>query len=275
MAKNNNREKLDEVIDNLKPKEVKTLLQQLEAPDATKKTFNHRFSGKHTKIGVISDLHIGAKSFDEDFFHLAMKEFKRQGVEAIYCPGDILEGMSGRPGHIYELDQIGYEAQASKASQLIDEAPTKIYGITGNHDQWFQKKGDAGVDVGKDLEHRTKNFVNLGMNEADVKLSPAVTMKLFHAGDGSAYATSYKLQKLIESFTGGDKPNIVLSGHYHKALYTFVRNVHGYECGTLCDQTEWMRGKKIPAHKGFWIIDVYKNKSGVEKTVNEFFPGYE
>ena len=85
---------------------------------------------------------------------------------------------------------------------------------------------------------------------------------------------SYKLQKLIESFTGGEKPSIVHSGHYHKAMYAFIRNVHGFESGTLCDQSQFMRGKKIPAHMGYWVVDLWHNKEGVQRIAPEFVPHY-
>lgn len=136
-------------------------------------------------------------------------------------------------------------------------------------------KADIGLDIGSLIEASCPNFTCLGEWEADVEIMPGITMKLIHGNDGSAYATSYKLQKLIESFTGGEKPNIVLSGHYHKALYAFIRNVHGFECGTLCGQTRWMRGKKIQAHMGFGIIEVWKNGNGVQRLRHEFFPYYE
>jgi DNA polymerase II small subunit/DNA polymerase delta subunit B len=71
------------------------------------------------------------------------------------------------------------------------------------------------------------------------------------------------------------KPHIVLSGHYHKAMYMFSRGVHGLECGTLCGQTSWMRGKKIPAHMGFGYVTIFTNKRGVERFVHEFVPWYE
>jgi len=88
-------------------------------------------------------------------------------------------------------------------------------------------------------------------------------------------ATSYKLQKLIESLESGKKPQVLLSGHYHKALYMFCRGVHGFECGTICNQTGWMRGKKIPAHKGFGIIDInIAKEGGVESLIHEFYPSY-
>lgn len=115
----------------------------------------------------------------------------------------------------------------------------------------------------------------MGEWEADIKLAPNVIMKLFHGNDGTAYADSYKLQKLIESFQGGKKPNIVLSGHYHKQVAIFRRNVFGFECGTLCGQTKFMRGKKLPAHMGFGIIELWVNKTGIARLRHEFFPYYD
>lgn len=139
---------------------------------------------------------------------------------------------------------------------------------------WYFQKGDQGTIVGEELQKSLKNFRNLGQMEGHIEVS-GIRIMLYHGGDGTAYATSYKLQKLIESFSGGMKPHIVLSGHYHKALYLFSRGVHGMECGTLCGQTGWMKGKKIPAHMGFGLVRVYFNHRGVERFVHEFVPWYE
>lgn len=108
-----------------------------------------------------------------------------------------------------------------------------------------------------------------------MELRPNLVIKLYHGGDGTAYADSYKIQKLIESFTGGEKPNIVFSGHYHKSLYLARRNIHGFEAGTLCSQTKFMRGKKIPAHMGFGIVDIFPDKTGVPRIRHEWIQLYE
>jgi len=245
-----------------------------EAPQKSR-VFKDYFTDR-VKIGVFSDAHIGHEMFDEAFFRHMVKTFKKEKVDRVFQSGDILEGMSGRPGHIYELSQIGYHNQMKKAVSMFRLLKDfKVAGIDGNHDGWYQKKGDAGVIVGNELEKRLDNYTHLGQMEADVKIAPNITMKLYHGGDGTAYAISYKMQKLMESFTGGEKPAVVLSGHYHKALYMFNRNIHGLECGTLCGQTGWMRGKKIPAHKGFWILDMKVGKGGIGMFKPAFYPGYK
>lgn len=227
------------------------------------------------KYAYVSDTHIGHNKFDYALWDRAVKKINGEGVDFVVHPGDHTEGMSGRPGHIYELDAIGFQQQVDKAVGLYGQLKVPIYGINGNHDEWYHEKNNGGANVGKALEARLDNFVHLGEWEGDIDLGKGVKIRLFHANDATAYATSYKLQKLIESFSGGDKPNVVHSGHYHKALYMFSRNVHGFECGTLCGQSIFMRGRKIQAHKGFGIVKLKYNKNGVQELTHTFIPAYD
>lgn len=219
---------------------------------------------------------MGIKNFHEDLWRQMIFFFRKEGIKNVYCAGDNLEGMSGRPGHIYELAHIGAQAQLEYASKMFGLAPDlQFFTIDGNHDQWFKEKGNIGLVAGQQLAAMNHNVHFLGEWEAHVMIAPKVELMLFHANDGTAYADSYKLQKLIESFEGGKKPNIILSGHYHKQIAIFRRNIFGFECGTLCGQTRWMRGKKLQAHKGFGIIEVWAGPNGVERLRHEFLPYYD
>lgn len=239
--------------------------------DTTKVTI----SKESFSFGYLSDAHIGHKKFDPQLFAYMVKFFQREKPDFILNPGDHLEGMSGRPGHVYELAQVGLSQQLKYAVQLYGQLDNfDHYGIDGNHDQWFFKKNDNGVIVGEELQKSLTKYHNLGQDEGTLEIN-GIRILLYHGGDGTAYATSYKLQKLIESLSGGTKPHIILSGHYHKALYMFSRGVHGLECGTLCGQTGWMKGKKIPAHMGFGLVRVFFNHRGVERFVHEFVPWFE
>jgi predicted phosphodiesterase len=234
-----------------------------------------KISRKSFSFGYFSDAHIGSKYFQPELFAYMVKFFQQENPDFILNSGDHLEGMSGRPGHVYELSHIGFAQQLKYAVELYSQLDNfDHYGIDGNHDMWFYQKNDNGVVVGEELQRNLKRYHHLGQSEGNLEVS-GVKIQLYHGGDGTAYATSYKLQKLIESFSNGMKPNIVLSGHYHKALYMFSRGVHGLECGTLCGQTGWMRGKKIPAHMGFGLVRVFYNHRGVERFVHEFTPWYE
>lgn len=201
-------------IPELTENELRLIRQSLRGNMPQGKLHDHAFYGKHVRFGYYSDPHCGEKHFIEPLWLAMIKTFKREGITHVYCPGDNLEGMSGRPGHIYELAHIGASAQLNYASGLFSLAPELQFHITdGNHDQWFKEKGNIGLVTGVELQKRCKNVEFLGEWEARVNLGRGVDMLLFHANDGTAYADSYKIQKLVESLEGGKKPNIILSGH--------------------------------------------------------------
>jgi len=266
--------KFKEALEGLSPSEQRAIVKGLKGQQAVK-VHNHEWGDKHIRFGYCSDTHIGHKEFSEQLWDKMCQFFKREKVELVYHAGDVLEGMSGREGHIYELRHIGASAQMAAASSLIRSADFHLSAIGGNHDLWMVSKANMGLNIGQTLQNVTPNFTHLGDWEADVKLARNVRMKLFHSADGTAYADSYKIQKLIESFTGGEKPNIILSGHYHKQIALFRRNIFGFECGTLCGQTRWMRAKKIQAHLGFGLIELWLGKKGIVRLRHEFVPHYE
>lgn len=237
------------------------------------------FSDKRVKYGVISDAHIGHICYRPDIMDHAAENFKREGIEFIVNPGDTIEGMSGRDGHIYELTNIGASSQMDYfASEMKKLGKWPVYSIENekSHSGWFKAKGNMGLDIGQELARRAPNYKFLGYDEQDLVLSNGLKIRLRHPGDGTAYAVSYKMQKYIESIGGGDKPNIVHDGHYHKALYMFYRNVHGFESGTLANQTPFMKSKNTPAHVGYWIVDVSVDKrGGVEQISPKFVPFYD
>jgi predicted phosphodiesterase len=231
------------------------------------------FDGKHIKIGCITDTHIGSLFFDERRLQQAFDEFKKEKVDFIVHAGDVTEGMSNRAGHVYELSAIGYEQQKELAVSLFSEwTDTDIYAIDGNHDRWFIKSN--GAHIVKDIDREIKNFHFIGHDEGDISLKGKTTIKLWHGEDGSSYALSYRLQKILESLSGGEKPSIMITGHVHKYVKIFERNVHCVSVGTLQRQTKWMRGKRISAHVGFVIVDVWINYEGVAKFRDTWYPFY-
>lgn len=230
------------------------------------------FNGGRIRIGGITDTHIGSKYFNKERLFQAFDEFRKENVDIVAHVGDVTEGMSGRPGHVYELDQIGYDRQRQEAIEVLSNWKGKMYLIDGNHDRWFIKSN--GALIVKDIAAALPNAEFLGHDEGDISLGGKATLKLWHGEDGSSYAVSYRLQKVIESLSGGEKPSVMFFGHTHKSTYLFERNVHCYSMGSIQSQSAWMRGKRIAAHTGFWIVDIWVNKSGVSKTSGTFYPFY-
>ena len=85
---------------------------------------------------------------------------------------------------------------------------------------------------------------------------------------------SYRVQKLIESFQGGQKPNILLMGHAHKQGYFFDRNIHAVSGGAMSTQSRWMRSKRMANHSGYHFITMRVDEDGVKEFQLMFRPFY-
>jgi len=132
--------------------------------------------------------------------------------------------------------------------------------------------------------HGREDLVYLGHEEADVelrtpRLDPKVhgpVLRILHPGSGTAYALSYKTQKLAESLQGGEKPQIQAVGHYHKFDYNFHREVHNIMTGCLEDQTLFMRKNMLAAHVGYLVVDMRVTPDGAPQRVRvEWVPFYD
>ncbi len=229
------------------------------------------FTGQRIRIGAISDTHIGSIYTKPDFLFQAYEQFEKEGVEFVTHSGDVTEGMSNRAGHIYECSHLGYAAQKKEAIRLFRECPLPLFVISGNHDFWFMKSNGANIvqDVCDSI-----GATYLGHDEGNINLKGKATLKLWHGLDGNSYALSYRLQKLIESLTGGEKPSAIFAGHTHKAIYIFERFIHTYSIGSIQTQSKWARGKRIAFHTGFWIIDLIVGKNGIVKSSGTWYPFY-
>ena len=153
------------------------------------------------------------------------------------------------------------------------------YFVTGDdHEGWYAQREN--VEIGQLLEDEARrngrtDLVYCGHMEHDFlfkRKGGSATMRLVHAGGGSAYATSYTVQKLVESYQGGEKPNILLVGHYHKADFSYPREVFTVQAGCTEDQSPFMRKKKIQAHVGGWTIEMIQSDDGL---IHRFRPTWD
>lgn len=231
------------------------------------------FEGKRIRFGAITDTHIGSVFFNRSRLEQAFDEFHKEDVDFITHSGDVTEGMSNRAGHVYELTHIGYDAQKAEAKDIFGQwTDTPIYAVDGNHDRWYLKSN--GAIIVKDIDNALPNFHFLGHDEGDISLNGRASLRLWHGEDGNSYSLSYRLQKIIESLSGGEKPNILVAGHTHKSTYIFERNIHCISAGCIESQTRWMRSKRIAAHVGFWIVDAWVGKRGISKIRQTWYPYY-
>lgn len=229
---------------------------------------------RKVRFGLMSDTHINSKYTQITYLHQFYEECARQGISHVYNAGDIDEGEQMRMGHQYECYNQGADDHVNEICRVYPQiSGITTHFITGNHDASVAKR--CGYNIGPAIAAKRPDMEYLGQDCAIVQLTPNCTLELRHPWDGTAYSLSYKPQKMIEAMAGGEKPNILAIGHYHKAEYLFYRNVHCFQCGTFCGQTPFMRGKGISAHMGGWIIEIDVDEKGyIQRIIPQFFPFY-
>lgn len=191
--------------------------------------------GERQRAGVISDTHLGSKyclrAQLRDFVHYAYFE---RGVREIFHPGDWLDGMYKHG--LWEVSHSGLDAQVDDLLEVLPQLPGLNYrGITGNHDETFEDA--SGISVGdfivERFRERGRNDVHFyGRRSAYIKMG-GIIVHLWHPRGSAAYAKSYRLQKVIEKYSSGEKPHMLLVGHFHQYCHLFDRGIHAFLCPTF------------------------------------------
>jgi len=158
---------------------------------------------------------------------------------------------------------------------FVDKYPLRkgitTYFVAGDdHEGWYAQR--EGADIGRMAERTARDAGRsdlryIGYMEAFITLEhhkTGETSKLLvcHPGGGSAYATSYAIQKIVESWQPGEKPGVAVFGHYHKAEYLNVRGVHAIQAACTKDQDTFARKKKLQYHVGGWLVDLWQDDTG-------------
>ena len=248
-------------------KEVKRVAVQNQEP----KSYDAAWDGaKIVRFAVLGDTQFGSKYTQITHLHNFYDRLVMEGIDTVYHTGDIVEGLKMRVGHEYELYVISADAMRD---DVIKNYPYRegiiTHFITGNHDASIYKQ--VGYDIGAAIADKRPDMHYLGKDCAVIHITPKCTLELRHPWDGTAYALSYKPQKMIEAMESDSKPNILAIGHYHKAEYIFYRNVHAIQTGCFQGQTPFMRGKGISAHLGGWIVTIKVLDDG---TIIDFKPEF-
>lgn len=229
-------------------------------------------------FGAVSDTHLGSKFYRPEVLHAIYDNFAQHGIKHVFHGGNYIEGEK------HDKVNLLVHGMQGQIDYFIKEYPQRegmtTYFVAGDdHEGWYQQR--EGIDIGRFTQTEAESqgrhdLINLGYMEADVAIplpgGAKCKVRVVHAGGGSSYATSYAPQKVIESMEGGEKPQILLIGHYHKSLYMpAYRNVHTILMGTTKSQDVFMRKLRLAAHVGGWRCSAVIGKDGA---VREFSATY-
>ncbi len=230
----------------------------------------NNFHGDLITRGFTADNHLCSKYARMDVLNALFDIWQEQGVTTVLQAGNMIDG-EARFNRFDLVTRPGLEAQAE---YLVQEWPhrkgmTTEFVCGDDHEGWYvQREGinivnflqAAARSAGRSdmifrsyMEH-TYDFVGLGYS---------TSMSMQHAGGGSAYAISYTVQKIVESYQPNEKPSILLVGHFHKAEFSYPRAVLTVQAGCTQDQTPFLRKRRIEAMVGGWTLKFTVDCNGV------------
>ena len=241
-----------------------TLVKAATIQDKKIKIDLTRWDGKTMRIGVCSDTHFGSKYQQLTHLHTFYNFCKQKGVEIILNCGDVCEG-NGKlyRGQIYEMFLTGADDQIAYA---VENYP-KIEGITtyciaGSHDTSYLKTD--GLDILKAISKERKDIIYLGQHGAYVTIN-GIKFYLIHPDGGVPYARSYRMQKIIEGFSPGEKPQVLLLGHLHiTCILDNYRSIVGIHAGCFQAQTTYLKAKGLQPEIGGYILEINTSNADIE-----------
>ncbi len=231
----------------------------------------------------MGDTHLCSKQERLEELHDLYRIYEANGIKTVLHAGNWIDGEARFNKH--ELKVHGMDAQLA----YMGEHYPRVNGITtlavagDDHEGWYAQR--EGVDIGSYMQMvmergGRRDIKNLGYMECYIPLTHKISGKqtmihVMHPGGGSAYATSYTVQKIVEGYEGGEKPAALFAGHYHKAEHLEARNIHCFQTGCFQDQTVFARKKKLTFTIGGWIVMFRQNpETGAIEEVVSYFKSY-
>lgn len=249
-------------------------------PVFTRHSYNKdMWQGDSLKIGFVSDNHLGNRNERLDVLHTLYDLYADEGISTVFNTGNWIDGEARFNKN--ELHTFGMTRQVEYAVKHYPyRKGIKTKFIAGDdHEGWYTQR--EGIDIGEYFQLKREqaglfDLEYMGYMEADIELTEngfehKSWARLLHPGGGSAYALSYKPQKIVESYQGGEKPTVLFIGHYHKLGYEFPREVHTIQTGTTENQSIFMRKKNIQAMVGGGWVELRRAPDG---TINRVTPTF-
>jgi predicted phosphodiesterase len=210
--------------------------------------------GDTIRFGFVSDTHLGSTRQQITYLCEDYKRIADAGVTTVLHLGDMLAGVGVYRGQSSDLFLHRYDDQIEYALERYPQVPgVKTMVIGGNHDLAGLRSN--GADPLKRIVGARKDIEYLGPYSAWLTLG-SLRIYLLHPDGGPSYAKSYRLQKLAESFTGGEKPHVAMVGHWHGRTYLDERNIHLFLVGCYEAQTDYERRKILTPVLGGGIVEI-------------------
>lgn len=216
------------------------------------------FDGDRIRFGVISDTHLGSAECHLADLNAAYDLMVEEGVETVYHPGDLCAGIGVYRHQHRDLAPYAHtfdEQVEFAAREYPKRDGVQTFIISGNHDVEGEF-GRLGADACLAVANQREDLTHCGVYSAWFEIDNGARIHVLHPMGGASYATSYRLQKLAESYSAGEKPNVLIAGHWHRSGFFWARGIALMHAGTFEGSTNLaVRLGLGEPHLGCWIVD--------------------
>lgn len=171
------------------------------------------------RLGAIGDVHCEDRRLE-----VALRFFEEQGVDAVTCAGDVLDG----------------EGDVDRCLALLEDHG--VITVAGNHERWFLRGGRPRVvaDPTEEVSPRSRAYLE-GLPTTRRLPIPGGTLLLCHGvgeDDMSMLKSDtrgYALQDIptLRELMLDPSVDIMLGGHTHERMVRVFQGLRVINCGTL------------------------------------------
>lgn len=188
------------------------------------------------KLGAMSDWHDGSKAAQISARNKAIEIMYKEGVRDILVVGDINAGYKVYKGQELDIVSPRPDHQTAITEYYCPRYDGLRYHImAGNHDYDFVIHG--GHEALAALCERRDDFEWYGYDLVTVRLTEDVDALMWHPSKGSAYAMSYRSQKMVEQLAFQQLTEVIKKNATPKVRFVFVGHWHNifmwYEKGPI------------------------------------------
>lgn len=245
---------------------------KLKAPIRSNDIYQVPSNLNHLKLLLISDTHLASKYDRLDILKYLYQKAEDKKINYILHSGDLVDGRSNRPQHIYQLKETSYTGQRDYVIDKYPKSNIKTFVVSGNHEAMWYKQ--CGADILRDIATQRQDLIYLGSDCEDLKIGK-LKIRLYHGKGGVAYAKSYKLQKYLDTIPLGERPHILQTGHIHQAFYMKQDKTHCFQTSCLQDLTPYERSQGFNNDKSCWWLDIYMDNKGNPVQINQELETFE
>lgn len=255
-----------ELLEHYSDKEIKEMLAFI-ASNKKKEIDEVIWEPWHLRFALIGDTHIGAKECALEELHRFYDHAKDEWVECVLHAGDLVDGCNVYKGQQFEQSEVWYQDQVKKVVSDYPNIWVPTYFIGWNHDESYLKSSWA--DITRTIDWLRDDLVNLWYYDAVLKINN-IKLQLQHWAGGSSYSPDYKLLRYIDTIKAWEEPDIFALWHYHRAIHSLHRWIHGFMPWAFLKRNLLAKRYKFPNIIGGWIIDITKDETGKKRLTATF-----